>query len=634
MISKRRQCKLIIATSMIWVFIDVVAVLYYSAPCIGPTCKKASENDPNLVKRIVENANEWVYRKPEDKKQIDVPRQINLDAPGEMGKPVIIEQENKAESDRLFKINEFNLMASDRVALNRTLPDVRPRQCRDKVYSKNLPDTSVILVYHNEAWSTLLRNVHSIINRSPRDLLREIILVDDASDQDHLGKKLENYVAKLPVSVNIQRMPKRAGLIRARMRGADVAKGNVLTFLDSHCEVTEGWLEPLLARIHADRRTSVCPVIDVISDETFGYGGHTGDPQVGGFSWSLFFNWHAIPRREQTRRHGDPTEPVRTIAVCPVIDVISDETFGYQHGNDPQMGGFGWSLFFKWYGVPKREALRRKGDPTQPVRSPTMAGGLFAISKDYFEELGRYDPGFDIWGGENLELSFKIWMCGGTLEFVPCSHVGHVFRKKSPYHFPPGTNYVNKNNRRLAEVWLDEYKNFYYRIAPSVAKTDPGDLTERHNLRKSLNCKSFKWYLENVYPESSWPVNFFSMGEIRNVETNQCLDTMMRDTGHKVGLYACHGQGGNQIWAFTKNFELKHDDSCLDVAHTGPVMMLSCHQQGGNQKWSYDKQTKELKHSSGLCLDTSEKAHDEPSVKPCNGHKTQQWEMINMQLLD
>ncbi|XP_071961412.1 polypeptide N-acetylgalactosaminyltransferase 1-like isoform X5 [Antedon mediterranea] len=577
MISKRRQCKLIIATSMIWVFIDVVAVLYYSAPCIGPTCKKASENDPNLVKRIVENANEWVYRKPEDKKQIDVPRQINLDAPGEMGKPVIIEQENKAESDRLFKINEFNLMASDRVALNRTLPDVRPRQCRDKVYSKNLPDTSVILVYHNEAWSTLLRNVHSIINRSPRDLLREIILVDDASDQDHLGKKLENYVAKLPVSVNIQRMPKRAGLIRARMRGADVAKGNVLTFLDSHCEVTEGWLEPLLARIHADRRTSVCPVIDVISDETFGYGGHTGDPQVGGFSWSLFFNWHAIPRREQTRRHGDPTEP---------------------------------------------------------VRSPTMAGGLFAISKDYFEELGRYDPGFDIWGGENLELSFKIWMCGGTLEFVPCSHVGHVFRKKSPYHFPPGTNYVNKNNRRLAEVWLDEYKNFYYRIAPSVAKTDPGDLTERHNLRKSLNCKSFKWYLENVYPESSWPVNFFSMGEIRNVETNQCLDTMMRDTGHKVGLYACHGQGGNQIWAFTKNFELKHDDSCLDVAHTGPVMMLSCHQQGGNQKWSYDKQTKELKHSSGLCLDTSEKAHDEPSVKPCNGHKTQQWEMINMQLLD
>lgn len=64
-------------------------------------------------------------------------------------------------------------------------------------------------------------------------------------------------------------------------------------------------------------------------------------------------------------------------------------------------------------------------------------------------------------------MRLQIWQCGGSLEIVTCSHVGHVFRKATPYNFPGGTGQViNKNNRRLAEVWMDDFKDFFYIISP------------------------------------------------------------------------------------------------------------------------------------------------------------------------
>ena len=113
-----------------------------------------------------------------------------------------------------------------------------------------------------------------------------------------------------------------------------------------------GWLEPLLERIYLNRSTVVCPVIDVISWEKLAYSTVRGPPGV--------------------------------------------------------RGGFNWNLQFKWKKIPDYEQERRGHDETREVKSPTMAGGLFAIDRKYFYHIGSYDQGMDIWGGENLELSFRV----------------------------------------------------------------------------------------------------------------------------------------------------------------------------------------------------------------------------------
>ncbi|CAC5399676.1 GALNT [Mytilus coruscus] len=381
--------------------------------------------------------------------------------PGEQGQSVILDAGEEKKKADLYKVNGFNAFASDKISMHRSMKDIRHPDCKNKKYWNKLPTASVIVPFHNEHWSTLLRTAWSAVERSPPGLLKEVILVDDFSSKEFLKKQLDEYVAEqfkdFSTIVKVVRAQKREGLIRTRLLGAKAATGDVLIFLDSHCETNVNWLPPLLDPIQEDYKT----------------------------------------------------------VVCPFIDVVDYETFAYRAQDEGARGAFDWEFFYKR--LPLRpEDLRQ---PAEPFNSPVMAGGLFAISAKWFWEMGGYDPGLDIWGGEQYELSFKIWQCGGKMIDAPCSRIGHIYRKFAPFANPGVGDFVGRNYKRVAEVWMDEYASYLYNHRPHYKSIDPGDLTAQKAIRQKLKCKPFKWFmkevafdLEDYYPAVEPPP--FANGEV------------------------------------------------------------------------------------------------------------------------
>lgn len=453
------------------------------------------------------------------------PRDAN--AMGQFGQAVFLASNEDAQVRKRWDEGHFNVYLSDQIPVDRAVPDTRPETCAQNLVHDDLPSTSVIFCFVDEVWSTLLRSVHSVLNRSPPHLLKEIILVDDFSTKDYLKEQLDVYMSQFP-KVRIIRLKERQGLIRARLAGAAVAKGEVLTFLDSHIECNVGWLEPLLERIYVDRKK--------------------------------------VP--------------------CPVIEVINDKDMSYMLVDNFQRGIFKWPLVFGWSALPEEYIQKNNMTVSDPIRCPVMAGGLFSIDKKYFFELGTYDPGLDVWGGENMEISFKIWMCGGEIEIIPCSRVGHIFRGQNPYKFPKDRQKtVERNLARVAEVWLDEYRDLFYGhgyLHLLDKKTiDIGNLTEQIDLRKRLKCKSFKWYLDNVYPDMSAPLAK-AEGLVFNRGSRKCL-TLQK---HSLSFEICDLNEQSQHFNYTWMKHIRQQDLCVAPQDKGSgLALLSCDSTKPELRW-------------------------------------------------
>lgn len=171
---------------------------------------------------------------------------------GEQGKPVTLtDKEEIALNEKMFEVEGLFVVVSEKISVNRSVLDTRNPKCKLIEYFTMLPKASVIVIFHNEHLSVLLRTIHSIYNRTPHELLHEILLVNDASTKRELYEPLLEHVrGSFDSRVKVVNLKQRSGLIVTRMEGARRATGEVLVFFDSHVEVNVNWLPPLLGRLH------------------------------------------------------------------------------------------------------------------------------------------------------------------------------------------------------------------------------------------------------------------------------------------------------------------------------------------------------------------------------------------------
>lgn len=144
--------------------------------------------------------------------EIDLLKQKEIPKLGEGGKIAhLVDPEDIAEGEQQLAKIALNQALSEHISYNRTVPDARHPACRKKTYDvDNLLTTSVIIIFFNEPYSVLVRTVHSVINTSPKNLLQEIILVDDGSSNTDLKHKLDYYVqTRLSDKVKVVRLKNR-----------------------------------------------------------------------------------------------------------------------------------------------------------------------------------------------------------------------------------------------------------------------------------------------------------------------------------------------------------------------------------------------------------------------------------------
>jgi len=413
------------------------------------------------------------------------------------------------------------------------------------------PRTFSVVLPCAEEREYALKTVKSIYETTPKDVLLEIIVVDDGSVPPLSETVLTPDVQKR-YRVRVLRHDTTVGLIGAKKTGGDAMVGDIGIFFDCHVAPQPGWHSAFIRLIGENYRRLVVPQITALDIDT----------------WS------------QVGRGGG-------MAKCYLT----------------------WDADFKWF-------------DSDDMYVAVISGGLLGMSRRWWQETGGYDKQMMGWGGENLDQSLRMWLCGGEIVAASDSFVAHMWRVGDPrtaarYRHVGDASF---NRARAVYAWYGEFsdKLQHYPTFASRASWNGqpwyGDLSNILEVKDRLKCRPFSWFLrrfKSIYEDAGLiPEQVFML---REGKTGRCLkyeghagtsgsgfgSAMLADCGAEADhrLFWHLGNKNRRDGRCCSSLRAWNTDQCLTHVEGSRFKTGVCDVSGrnGGQSWSLSATSGEIR---------------------------------------
>ena len=453
------------------------------------------------------------------------------------------------------------------------LPPLRPmfdERCLDYLVKDYKVTVSIVIAYKNDPLMLLLRTITTIVHRTSSRYLKEIILIDDNSDDDK-SEEIQEYCRTQRIRLLYKRNDYHLGITRSRKKGILMANGDIIAILDSHIEVMELWLEPLLSMLTREPEAIVVPCIHMVNEN---------------------------------KMSEDPLPP------C----FMTKPQFGY-----------GLLQRLQPYNI----------EPTLEFKSPALLGGDIVAYRSTLLKLYPTPLITQYWDAENNRLSIRAWLCGKGIYMSMCSNIVHsstndvalgrytrlddrLFSKVLLEVVAEFVNYIPGAEDKQRFLLKTTGNKDRIQEVKNLSMTIDNDFFDP----EKVGCKPYSYYLNNVIKNhlTFQSDQFAYAGEIQNADK---LDICMAIRDFKIATDPCYSYEpvieSEHMFGFTKNNAMRVpslEHNCLDSSNNDtegsvPTFKFNCHaispiigKHSSSQIFIYNLSTMQIIHvSSNRCLD-------------------------------